>query len=223
MPLDPCSPEVIGGSAPAPPAAPAPISTESSRLYRVSLIPDATVASSLTPWIPGTQGLYPRFGRGNAKFPLWNARVEGMRRQQALFALSDQICSNAFYVAADVWTPSNKGWKLGKIFGAFSDATSFAYQVLMGPQRALTRCFYEIIREGRPCKAYFDLEVEPGVMSPDQGVVLCQQVIAGWAERIRVKWPQALQQCPRCLEVLILDSSRKTRDGWKVRYHLAPG
>ena len=66
----------------------------------------------------------------------------------------------------------------------------------------------------------FDLEVEPGVMSPDQGAALCQQVIAGWAERIRTKWPQALQQCPRCLEVLILDGSRNTRDGWKVSYHL---
>jgi hypothetical protein len=48
-----------------------------------------------------------------------------MRRQQAMFALSDQISSNAFYVAADVWTYYNKSWKLGKIFGAFSDALSF--------------------------------------------------------------------------------------------------
>ena len=57
-------------------------------------------------------------------------------------------------------------------------------------------------------------------MSPDQGAALCQHVISGWAERIRIKWPQALQQCPRCLEVLILDGSRNTRDGWKVSYHL---
>jgi hypothetical protein len=62
--LDPCSPEGTDGGDPAPPIAPAPISTKPSRLYRVSLIPDATVASGLTPWIPGTQGLYPRFGRG---------------------------------------------------------------------------------------------------------------------------------------------------------------
>jgi hypothetical protein len=102
-----------------------------------------------------------------------------MQRQQAMFALSDQISPNAFYVAADVWTYFNQSSKLGKIFGAFSGALGFVHQVLMGPRRAPTRCFYEIIREGRPCKAYFDLEVEPGVMSPGQGAALCQQVLPG--------------------------------------------
>ena len=208
------------GAVPVLPTSPTPVSRQPSRLYRVALIPDPVAIPGLAPWTPGTLGLYPNFGSGDAQLPLWNVRVDGMRRQQAMFALADRISQSAFYMAADVWSYLDKSWKLGKIFGAFSDAANFVHRVLMGPQRAPTRCFYEIIREDRPCKAYFDLEVEPGVMNPSQGAVLCQQVTAEWAERIRTKWPQALQQCPRCLEVLLLDGSRVTKDGWKVSYHL---
>ena len=38
-------------------------SGDSSRLYRVSLIPSTVRVSGLTPWIPGTLGLYPKFIR----------------------------------------------------------------------------------------------------------------------------------------------------------------
>jgi len=143
-----------------------------------------------------------------------------MQRQQAMFAASDALSPSAFYVAADVWSRKKGQWGLGKVFGAFSDAVSFAHRVLMGNQRAPTRCFYEIIREGCPCKAYFDLEVEPGVMDRLQGAALCEQVVLEWAARVRAKWPQAIQQCPRCLEVMILNGSRQTKKGWKVSYHL---
>ena len=107
-----------------------------------------------------------------------------------------------------------------KIYGAFCDAVHFSRLVLMGTQRAPTRCFYELIREGRPCKAYFDLEVEPGVMDARCGDQLCQQVINAWADRIRSKWPLVESHCPRCLEVLILNGSRLTPEGWKISYHL---
>ena len=184
------------------------------------LIPDPRTIPGLTPWSPGTCGLYPNFNGSKQQFPIWNLRVDGMQRQQSMFTLSDAISPTAFYVAADVWSRVADSWRLGKVFGAFCDAASFANLVLMGPQRAPTRCFYEIIREDLPCKAYFDLEIEPGVMSAEEGSKLCQQVTVAWAERVRARWPQALQQCPKCLEVLILDGSRKTKDGWKVSYHL---
>ena len=52
------------------------------------------------------------------------------------------------------------------------------------------------------------------------GDQLCQQVINAWADRIRSKWPLAESHCPRCLEVLILNGSRLTPEGWKISYHL---
>jgi hypothetical protein len=123
-----------------------------------------------------------------------------------MFHLADEIEAGApehsvFYVAADIWSTDKKGWSLVKVYGAFRDSIQFALQVLMGAHRAPTRCFYELIREGRPCKAYFDLEVEPGIMDAGSGEILCQQVIKEWACRIRSRWPLAENQCPRCLEV----------------------
>ena len=49
---------------------------------------------------------------------------------------------------------------------------------------------------------------------------MCQQVIKEWACRVRMRWPLAENQCPRCLEVMILDGSRPANGGWKVSYHL---
>ena len=61
------------------------------------------------------------------------------------------------YIAADVWVQRKAtDWKLGKIFGAFRDPVRFVRQLL---EISPNRCFYEIIREGRACKAYFDMEV----------------------------------------------------------------
>ena len=187
-------------------------------LFRLALIPDPRVVPGLNSWIPGTQGLYPKFapvatsGDSASQFPVWNVHVAGMRRQQAMFHLADEIEAGApehsvFYVAADIWSTDKKGWSLVKIYGAFRDSVQFVLQVLMGAHRAPTRCFYELIREGRPCKAYFDLEVEPGIMDAGSGEILCQQVIKEWACRIRSRWPLAENQCPRCLEVMILDGT----------------
>ena len=87
----------------------------SALLYRLAPIPGPRVVPGLTPWIPGTQGLYPRFlpvaapVHGIPQFPVWNARIAGMQRQQAMFQLADEIekqdpARGAFYVAADVWS-----------------------------------------------------------------------------------------------------------------------
>jgi hypothetical protein len=72
------------------------------------------------------------------------------------------LSSTAFYIAADDWTRKNgkdSEWGIGKLFGAFRDDEEFVTSVLEISQ---TRCFYEIIRNNRPYKAYLDLEAEAG-------------------------------------------------------------
>ena len=134
-------------------------------LFRLAPIPDPRVVPGLKSWIPGTQGLYPRYapvatsGDCARQFPVWNVQVEGMRRQQAMFHLADGIEAGApehpvFYVAADIWSTDKNGWSVVKTYGAFRDSVQFALQVLMGVNRAPTRCFYELIREGRPLHSF---------------------------------------------------------------------
>ena len=125
-----------------------------------------------SPWTPGTQGLYPRptgAQRSDLQpmtFPVWNTRARGMGWQQAMFSAADAIEQSSragesgsvqpstFYVAADVWTrKKGESWGLGKIIGAFETPHAFVTQLL---EVAHNRHFYEIIRAGRPCKAYFD-------------------------------------------------------------------
>ena len=110
-----------------------------------------------------------------------------------------------------------KEWGLGKIFGAFRSPIDFVTQLL---EIARTRCFYEIIRADRECKAYFDLEAEPGVWTAEQGRAMCKAVIREWERRVLSKWPEARHECPCCLAYMILDGSRMTNEGWKVSYHV---
>ena len=110
--------------------------TRPTQLYRAASVPPPRAIPGLTPWTPGTQGIYPNFGCSVGQFPVWNVRITGMRIQDAMFAVSDQISPAAFYVAADVWSPDKKEWKMSKIYGAFSDAVHFARRVLFGERRA---------------------------------------------------------------------------------------
>jgi hypothetical protein len=126
--------------------------------------------------------------------------------------------SSAFYVAADVWTrKGGEAWGLGKIFGAFRSPIDFVTQLL---EIARTRCFYEIFRADCECKAYFDLEAEPGVWNAEQGREKCKAVILEWERRVLRRWPEAIQECPCCLACKILDGSRMTDEGWKVSHFL---
>ena len=198
-----------------PPSAPPP-----DRLIRLCVPPTGKEG-----WRPGAGGLYPRprgaspFGTTPYCLPIWNPKTEGVGRQQAMFDIADGLSpSGAFYVAADVWTKRDgKDWSLGKVFGAFQSANAFLSQLL---EIAPHRCFYEIIRENRPCKAYFDLEAAPGAMSAADGAHMREQVILAWAVQVRTRWPQAEKDCPRCLEPMVLDGSRHTEKGWKVSYHV---
>jgi len=185
-------------------------------------IPPRRSIPDLTPWKPGTTGLYPRplgaapVHTSPRDFPIWTARIPGMRPQEAMFQAADKIdkaasAPSAFYVAADTWRHDQKnGWGLSKIYGAFRNVESFINQLLIP---APNRCFYEIIRANSACKAYFDLEVGGGVLNPEQGFALCQKVIAEWAVRVRARWPSAARECPRCLVPIILDGSRQTSKG----------
>ena len=48
-----------------------------------------------------------------------------------------------------------ESWQAGKRYGAFTSAVSFVTNML---EISANHCFYEIIREDRPCKGYMDLE-----------------------------------------------------------------
>ncbi len=115
-----------------------PLMTETSRRtprrFRLAPIPAPRVVPDLHPWVPGTQGLYPKWapvaspGDRDPQFPVWNVRVEGMRRQQAMFCMADEIEArthehSVFYIAADVWAKDKSGWSAVKMYGAFRDPT----------------------------------------------------------------------------------------------------
>ena len=192
-----------------------------------------------SPWTPGTQALYPRptgAQRSDVQatsFPVWNPRMRGVGRQQAMFQAADSIEQSTrqaavaesdppqpstFYVAADVWTRKpGESWGLGKIFGAFETPHAFVTQLL---EVAHNRCFYEIIRAGRECKAYFDLEAAPGVWDKETGWEKCKAVMKAWEARVQERWPTARDECNRCLAHIVLDGSRMTDEGWKVSYHV---
>ena len=182
--------------------------------------PDAYYRSNLevlrgTPWEPGTKIHY-RAPRGGPRrptekgFPIWIPSGESPLRQ-ALDA-ADAIQASAFYVAADQWGGSN----VVKEFGAYESPELFLDFV----DRSPVRCFYEVIREGRPCKAYLDLEGEKGALTREEGERLLQRTLERWEELIEARWPQCYQQCPKAREALILDGSRPAGKDWKVSFHV---
>jgi hypothetical protein len=85
--------------------------------------------------------------------------------------VTDNITYSAFYIAADEWTRKpNEEWRVTKAFGAFHDAASFVKTML---EKSKARCFYKIIRQDRPYKAYMDLEAEARAISAEQGRAMC--------------------------------------------------
>jgi len=129
-----------------------------------------------------------------------------------MFNAADQICPQAFYVAADQWSDS----RIVKEFGAFGTAEDF----LTTLHRSAVRCYYEVIRADRPCKAYLDLEGEKGSLNPSEGEALLEATVRSWRALVNEKWPTCTRECPRAHEALILDGSRMTGGGWKVSYHV---
>ena len=102
----------------------------------------------IRPWVPGTRVVYRKQRGGPTRaaeqgFPIW--AVASQPPQEAMFNAADQICPQAFYVAADQWSDS----RIVKEFGAFGTAEDF----LTTLNRSVVRCYYEVIRADRPCKA----------------------------------------------------------------------
>ena len=184
------------------------------------------IALGATPWTPGTMNLYP-LPRGTNPpgspmwqhtLPLWKVRVEGLKPQQAMFQIADNLSPGAFYIAADDWTRKNgKEWGIGKRYGAFRSAVEFVTNFLEISQN---RCFYEIIRKDRPCKAYLDLEADAGAMTERDGQNMCDAVLREWKRRIINRWPMVVEQCAQCFGHMILKGSRMTGDGLKISYHI---
>jgi len=150
--------------------------------------------------------------------PLWKVWVDGLKPQQAMFQIADNLSSSAFYIAADDWTRKNgKEWGIGKRYGAFRTVEDFVTSFL---EICANRCFYEIIRKDRPCKAYLDLEADAGAMTEQEGQDMCDAVIREWKLRVRTRWPMVVAQCPCSLGHMILRGSRMTGDGLKISYHI---
>jgi hypothetical protein len=125
-----------------------------------------------------------------------------------MFKVADGISKDAFYIAADDWTrQEGESWQAGKRSGAFTSAVSFVTNML---EISANHCFYEIIREDRPCKGYMDLEAEAGAMTAEEGKTMCEAVIHEWNRRVRHRWPSAIVECPQCLAYMLLHSSRTT-------------
>jgi hypothetical protein len=82
------------------------------------------------------------------------------------------------------------------------------------------RCFYEIIRNSRPCKAYLDLEADAGAMSEQEGEEMCAAVNREWKRRVTNRWPTVVEQCKQSLGHMILNGSRMTDKGLKISYHI---
>jgi hypothetical protein len=120
-----------------------------------------------------------------------------------MFQTADNISAQAFYIAADEWTRKDgQDWGIGKLFGAFRSAEDFVSEML---EAAATRCFYEIIRRDRPCKAYLDLEADAGAMTEEQGWAMCKAVTHEWGTRVVRRWPRAKEECAQCLAYMVLN------------------
>jgi hypothetical protein len=92
-----------------------------------------------------------------------------------MFQAADNLSPSAFYIAADDWARrEGKEWGISKRYGAFCSVTDFVTNFL---EISTNRCFYEIIRKDRPCKAYLDLEADAGTMTERAGQDMCEAVI----------------------------------------------
>ncbi len=106
-----------------------------------------------------------------------------LKPQQAMFQTADNLSFNAFYIAADdLAQRDGRTWGIWKRYGAFRNATEFVTNFL---QISPHRCFYEIIRNSSPCKAYLDA----GAMSEQEGEDMCAAVNWEWKRRVASRWP----------------------------------
>jgi hypothetical protein len=119
-------------------------------------------------------------------------------------------------VFASVDSLRRDGVTVSQRFVSFASHEQFARAVLDAPPDA--RCFYEMIREGQPCKLYFDVEWLSSTSSVDS-VVNTQPSIEGVKRVVEAAFNRAWPGRPlgECVE---LDGSRETPKGFKHSFHL---
>ncbi len=67
---------------------------------------------------------------------LWKIRVDGLKPQQAMLQVADNITSSGFYITADDWTRQDgKEWGIGKRYGAFHSENEFVTTFLNLPPK----------------------------------------------------------------------------------------
>ena len=132
-----------------------------------TVIPVPELPGFAHPWRPGFPLPPIRWRGGPGReaepgFPVWPAMSENP--QMVMFQAADKIQKPAFYVAADIW---RKGacdkQDVTKVYGAYQSPEQF----LDAFSRTQIRCFYEIVREGLPCKGYLDLEASAGDLTQE--------------------------------------------------------
>ena len=123
--------------------------------------------------------------------------------QRAAAGLGHPVFASCDYLKRD-------GQSCGQKFVSFADHAQFADTILARGAAGDECCFYEMIREGRPCKMYFDVEWLAGPAA--FGVADVQAVVA---EQFMQAFAGALPG-----ECVVLEGSRATSAGFKHSYHL---
>ena len=73
-----------------------------------------------------------------------------------------------------------------------------------------THSFDELINKGRPwC-----------LLTAEQGSSMRQQILSVCHELVKARWPTIVADCPKCLELVVLDRSSMNDKGWKVSFNL---
>eukprot|EP00961_Rhodomonas_salina_P297806 3937520-Rhodomonas_salina.2 len=103
------------------------------------------------------------------------------------------------------------GRSVGQKFVSFADYGAFVDAILSSEQA----CFYEMVREGCPCKMYFDVEWMEQSQGGRAGALALRDVQLAVADVFSLQY--AGSPLGRCV---VLKGSRATERGFKHSYHL---
>ena len=185
-----------------------------------AVIPTPELPSWAHPWRPGfpLPPIRRRGGpgrEGESGFPVWPTLSEDP--QKVMFQAADKIQQPAFYVAADIWRKGAcKKQDVTKVYGAYRTPEHF----LDTFSRTQIRCFYEIVREGLPCKGYLDLEASAGDLTQEEGNDMLRRTTLAWETLVAQRWPECFERHPQARQFVVLNGGRSTGGGWKVSFHV---
>jgi len=133
----------------------------------------------------------------------------GTGPQQQMFEDADAVGKSVFLAQDSSWSSSSKG-------GAKEYASLLSHNELAGVLfRSLDAecCVYELIREGRPCKLYFDLEWESSSMVAADA----HRVLTNFVYKLFSFLQERFQSTPR---LVVLEGSRAKGTTTKYSYHV---